>query len=210
MGWSILGSCNRTVSVKIKKKCMIAAAIMLSLSHTHAAILLSLAHTHTPHTLSRTHTCRNHTLSRTHTRQSYSLLHRESLSLAHTHTLHCWQWPYHTHTHHLYHGSTWESHCVCLCCVHTHTHTPFLITALCDKAIVRVRFAHTRTHLCVCVLFTHTHTYHSWQEWFYRVAKMHRMSYLYRSFSAEEPYKWWLFCEKRTANWGILCIFATL
>ena len=30
----------------------------------------------------------------------------------------------------------------------------------------------------------------------YRVAKTHRIPYLYRSFSAKEPYIQWLFCEK--------------
>jgi len=30
----------------------------------------------------------------------------------------------------------------------------------------------------------------------YRVAKIHRMPHLYRSFSAKEPYNYWLLCEK--------------
>ena len=34
----------------------------------------------------------------------------------------------------------------------------------------------------------------------YRVAKTHRMPYLYKSFSAKEPYNQWLFCGKRTAT----------
>jgi len=33
-----------------------------------------------------------------------------------------------------------------------------------------------------------------------RVAKTHRMPYLYRSFSANEPYNLWLFCEKWPAK----------
>jgi len=44
----------------------------------------------------------------------------------------------------------------------------------------------------------------------YRVAKTHRMPYLYRSFSAKEPYNQWLICEKWPATWGILSVFATL
>jgi len=44
----------------------------------------------------------------------------------------------------------------------------------------------------------------------YRVAKMHRMLYLYRLFCAKEPYNSWLICEKRSAAQGILCTFATL
>jgi len=34
----------------------------------------------------------------------------------------------------------------------------------------------------------------------YRVAKTHRMFYLYRSFSAKEPYNLWLFCRKWPAT----------
>ena len=34
----------------------------------------------------------------------------------------------------------------------------------------------------------------------YRVAQSHRVPYLHRSFSAKEPYKQWLFCEKMTCN----------
>jgi len=44
----------------------------------------------------------------------------------------------------------------------------------------------------------------------YRVAKMHRMPYLYRSLPAKEPCTSWLFCGKRPATQGILCIFATM
>ena len=29
-----------------------------------------------------------------------------------------------------------------------------------------------------------------------KAAKTHRMPYVYRSFSAKEPYNWWLFGEK--------------
>jgi len=36
----------------------------------------------------------------------------------------------------------------------------------------------------------------SQQSALYRLAKMHRMPYLWRSFSAKEPRKWWLFCGK--------------
>jgi len=44
----------------------------------------------------------------------------------------------------------------------------------------------------------------------YRVVQTHRMPYLYRSFSAKEPYNSWLFCEKWPATWSILWVFATL
>ena len=42
------------------------------------------------------------------------------------------------------------------------------------------------------------------------VAKMHRKLFLYGLFSAKENYNYWLFCGKRPATYGILCIFATL
>jgi len=44
----------------------------------------------------------------------------------------------------------------------------------------------------------------------YRVAKMQRMPYFYKSFPAKEPYTERLFGEKRPATQGITCIFATL
>ena len=44
----------------------------------------------------------------------------------------------------------------------------------------------------------------------YRVAKTHRMSYLYRSFSTTESDNQWLLCEKWPATEGILLVFATL
>jgi len=44
----------------------------------------------------------------------------------------------------------------------------------------------------------------------YRVAKTHRMPYVCRSFSAKVPYNQWLFCEKWSATWGIIRVFATL
>ena len=44
----------------------------------------------------------------------------------------------------------------------------------------------------------------------YRVSKMHRMPYLYRSLSAKEPYNSWLLCGEKPATKGMLCIFATL
>ena len=45
---------------------------------------------------------------------------------------------------------------------------------------------------------------------YYTLAKMHRMPYLHRSFSAQKPYRLWFFCGKRPATEGILCIFATV
>jgi len=38
----------------------------------------------------------------------------------------------------------------------------------------------------------------------YMAAKTHRMPYLYRLFSAKEPYNSGLFCGKRPANEGVL------
>ena len=44
----------------------------------------------------------------------------------------------------------------------------------------------------------------------YRVAKTHRMPYLYKSFSTKQPCTLWLFCRKRPATSGIPCIFAAV
>jgi len=44
----------------------------------------------------------------------------------------------------------------------------------------------------------------------YRVAKTHRIPYLYRSFFAKVTWIWWLFCGKLSATCGILRVFATL
>jgi len=44
----------------------------------------------------------------------------------------------------------------------------------------------------------------------YWEAQNHRMPYIYRSFSAKEPWNWWLFCGKWPATSGILWFFATL
>jgi len=41
----------------------------------------------------------------------------------------------------------------------------------------------------------------------YRVAKRHRMPYLSRSFSAKEPYNYWLFLGNRPASYGIPGLF---
>jgi len=54
--------------------------------------------------------------------------------------------------------------------------------------------------LCVSI---YVHTCHRVKRSFrivYRVAKTHRMPYLYRLFSAKEPYDWWLFCGKWPAT----------
>jgi len=56
---------------------------------------------------------------------------------------------------------------------------------------------------CICVIWIMqisicmcSYQEHSW----YRVAKTHRIPYLYRSFSAKEPYIQWLFCGKWSAT----------
>jgi len=49
-------------------------------------------------------------------------------------------------------------------------------------------------------LFIESHTSFNLISSHYRVAKTHRMPYLYRSFSAKEPYNLWLFCEKGPAT----------
>jgi len=42
------------------------------------------------------------------------------------------------------------------------------------------------------------------------VAKTHQIPCRDGLFSAKEPYDYWLFCDKRLATSGILCIFYTL
>jgi len=85
----------------------------------------------------------------------------------------------------------------------------------------------THTHLYITYIFIyiHTHTYehpsssstlHIWRmkrsmnETNCRVAKTHRMPYLYKSFSVKEPYNSCLFCGKWPATQGVLWVFATL
>ena len=58
-------------------------------------------------------------------------------------------------------------------------------------------------NVCIYVRLQCTHIWH-------RVAKTHRVPYLYRSFSAKEIYDCWLFCGKWPAIRGILWVFATL
>jgi len=38
----------------------------------------------------------------------------------------------------------------------------------------------------------------------------HMMFYLHRSLSAKEPCNYWLFSGKKPANYGVVCMFATL
>jgi len=53
--------------------------------------------------------------------------------------------------------------------------------------------------VCVCVLCGYKHVSHS-ALFSLLVAKTHGMPHLYRSFFAEEPYYYWLFCEKWPAT----------
>ena len=65
------------------------------------------------------------------------------------------------------------------------------------------------THISIRVWCIPNSFIHCCGRGLYRVAKTHRMPYLYRSFSAKEPYNQWLFCEKRPEK-DILRVFATL
>jgi len=66
--------------------------------------------------------------------------------------------------------------------------------------------------VCVCVeclymrlyltIQSHKNTYSR-----HRTLKMHRVPYLHGPFSTTEPYNQWLFCGKRPATQGNLCIF---
>jgi len=46
-------------------------------------------------------------------------------------------------------------------------------------------------------IYTHTYTY---TYYLHRMAVMHMMPYICRSFFAKEPYNWWLFCGKWPTN----------
>ena len=90
------------------------------------------------------------------------------------------------------------------------------VTLLCDVNDLAVRH---NSFICVTWLIhqfdmtqlavRYDNSYVKLLDIIYRVAKMHRLPYLYRSFSAKEPCNWWFCCGKRPATYGILCIFAT-
>ena len=62
-------------------------------------------------------------------------------------------------------------------------------------------------HIPICRdLYTHSSDAYTTFD-LYRVAKMHRMPYLHRSYSAEQPYGWRLFCGKRSATYGIVSLY---
>jgi len=83
--------------------------------------------------------------------------------------------------HHLRHSDTHEHVCDMTYDTHEHQHHPLFV---CARSHV--------THIFVCVTYICTintirdiaHFIRCW----YRVAKTHRIPYLYRSFSAKEPY----------------------
>jgi len=66
---------------------------------------------------------------------------------------------------------------------HTHAHTHIHIHIHIQSHI------HTHTH-------THAHAHTHLTGAYYRVPKIHRLPYLYRSVSTKQPYNKWLFCEK--------------
>ena len=66
----------------------------------------------------------------------------------------------------------------------------------------------TTNKVFVCGLLILSVFLHTWVR--YRVARMHRVPYLCRSFFAKEPYNSRLFGGKKPATYGILCMFATL
>ena len=51
-------------------------------------------------------------------------------------------------------------------------------------------FAYISIYVYMCIIYVSIYVY------IYRVAKTHRIPYLYRSFSAKETYIEWLFCGK--------------
>jgi len=110
-----------------------------------------------------------------------------------------------THCNTLQHTAT---HCNTLQHTTTHCNTTQQTATHCNK------LQHTATN---CNTLQHTATHCNTLQHtlgcgddIYRVAKMHRMSDIYRSFSVEESYNQCLFRGKRPARYGILCIFTTL
>jgi len=131
------------------------------------------------------------THTHTHTRrQTHTYIHPHTHARTHTHT----HAHIHTHTHTF---------------MHTHTpvwgrlvrRTPFVFVYMYIYACVRV-------HIYKYIIRTHRSTYML----VCRLANVSRDAthLFYRSSSKKETYNHWLFCGKRPATEGILCIFATL
>jgi len=65
----------------------------------------------------------------------------------------------------------------------------YLYTCLCTSIICNVHSVYIYVQMYVIYNIPRIYMY------VHRVAKTHRMPHLYKSFSAQEPYNWWLFCE---------------
>ena len=85
-----------------------------------------------------------------------------------------------------------------LCVIRINTHPYAMSISTCNCVL---RLSPHVTVYCVSIDFLSAT---------YRVAKMHKMFHLNRSFSTKEPYNYWLSCAKRPANRIILRIVATL
>jgi len=107
--------------------------------------------------------------------------------------------------------------CVCMC-VCVRERVLFILVAYLHIVCVCVCVC-VCTIVCVCSCVCLSYVRHasgclprSLSEWnhcsvphMYRVAKTHRMLYLQRTFSAKEPYIWWLLCEKWPATFPTFC-----
>jgi len=133
------------------------------------------------------------------------------------------RWTWHTHTHtqtdrHIHSPTHARAHTHTYSRTHSHTHTH--IHAHTHTSLRPARPANSvrlclYVHLCVCgvhiykyIICTHRSTYML----VCRLANVSRDAthLFYRSSSKKETYNHWLFCVKRPATEGILCIFATL
>jgi len=73
-----------------------------------------------------------------------------------------------------------KSPCIVLVPIEYHVIIYDTATTHCNDTLQHILLHHTTTH--------------------YRMAEIHRMPYLYRSWFAKEPCNSWLFCEKRPAT----------
>jgi len=198
-------------------------SLTLCVSETHTLHVTSwhLRHTHSETHTSETHALRDTYTSETHTSETHiSQTHMwDTHTWRHTHTV---TLPWHitysvtsaTHTlcvsevHTLRDTRIWDTHTwrhthTVTCETHTLPNTRIRDThtaKLCDISHTPRHLRHslslslslTHTHI-LCIQDTHTPWHRRHTHSVHRVAKTHKMSYLYRSFCAKEPYKYWLF-----------------
>ena len=78
-------------------------------------------------------------------------------------------------------------------CVCVYVYTYLVFTHMCIPPCKRLYILYSRgvIYICVSIIYVCVNT-----RYVYRVATTNTMPYLYRSFSAKEPYYSWLICGK--------------